>query len=865
MTNFVYIFQAIYNVLVSALFILLAWAVYYVVLIVLEPFLVPLFWAVLTGFVIHPYKSKLTEFLQQWLINVNEKNQPSFITSFQDALTFFNWSLESVGSKIISKWKFLLILLLALPVYHFVTFYPLDVTTPKIVEKWLEAFHYVEFVTWPIMASCAITYVISVLFLYNEKRRLIFQIFGCITWLIIFFYGVNLIWPPIWMILIIGTIFYSASKVINREGDKDEVDFPNKRQRFRQAVLTVLSRMNSTQFVVDGVEGTPAKVATIPSASSTPFPAERIEKIEHPGVSALKKPYLKNNPMTPQTICDTPLSTSRLSKQQRNTILKRTKNIELGTSQETSSYIKTVFWACICVQLFLHPSLLHLLPIPVIYTLFKKVWSRFGSYITDPLNIYYDNAKKYLMKRKDAFLPGPVEMILTEIYKMEREFLKTMPKFLDTLVTILLISAMIVFVVLSVVFISAQMYSESLYIVQTSGKLVTSVTNSTYFQHVNSSIGMEYFKQYEDLIDSGYKYGREYISSSVVSVFRTSDQNNDNQESVDEFEQKLLELWDRIYQYWLSHQKESENNSQIKQESLPTYGPDISQAAIASSMEEIIHRVLAILDLSAFSQFTMKNMGTLISVLEQGWTLLKGNVGFALTILSEVLRILFHGGSGMINFVLSVVVYFTALFYLLASNEYKPVELISTYTKMWVGNGFANALHKGISSVFKVTFKMASFYGLWTYLTHTVFNASIITVPVLVSTFLAAVPVAGQYPVALPAALELWVLKERPISALALLLCHVLPTYVVDVAFYSEIKQGIHPWITGLSIVGGVYYFGICGAIYGPLFLCGMYVILSVYMGWLQDIPLEQTMKENVTKNLSKVKTPVIKRSESIY
>ena len=310
------------------------------------------------------------------------------------------------------------------------------------------------------------------------------------------------------------------------------------------------------------------------------------EKIEHPGVSALKKPYLKNNPvsLTPQTICDTPLSTSRLSKQQRNTILKRTKSIELGTSQETASYIKTVFWACICVQLFLHPSLLHLLPIPVIYTLFKKVWSRFGSYITDPLSEYYDNAKKYLHKRKEAFVPKPVEMILTEIYKMEREFLKTMPKFLDTLVTILLISAMIVFVVLSVVFISAQMYSESLYIVQTSGKLVTSVTNSTYFQHVNSSIGMEYFKQYEDLIDSGYKYGREYISSSVVSVFRTSDQNDDNQESVDEFEQKLLELWDRIYQYWLSHQKETDqtDHSQDNQESLPTYGPEISQAAIGN-------------------------------------------------------------------------------------------------------------------------------------------------------------------------------------------------------------------------------------------------------------------------------------------
>ena len=404
------------------------------------------------------------------------------------------------------------------------------------------------------------------------------------------------------------------------------------------------------------------------------------------------------------------MSTSRLTKQQRNTILKRTRSIELGTSQETSSYIKTVFWACICIQLFIHPSLLHLLPIPVIYTLIKKLWSKFGSYITDPILEYYQKTQNFVKSRREAFMPQPVQIIFHEIYKMEREFLKTLPKFLDTIVTILLILAMIVFVVLAVVFISAQMYSESLYIVQTSGKLVTSVTNSTYFQHVNSSVGLQYFKNFEDLIDSGYKYGREYISSSIVSVFR---QDEGNQESVDEFEQKLLELWDRIYQYWLSNHQ----NSQEKVE--PEYGPQVSQQAVLSSMEEIIHRILAILDFSAFSQFTYKNMGTLISVLEHGWNLLKGNVGFALTILSESLRILFHGGSGMINFVLSVVVYFTALFYLLASNEYRPVELISTYTKMWVGNGFANALHKGISSVFKVTIKMASFYGLWTYLTHT--------------------------------------------------------------------------------------------------------------------------------------------------
>ena len=375
----------------------------------------------------------------------------------------------------------------------------------------------------------------------------------------------------------------------------------------------------------------------------------------------------------------------------------------------------------------------------------------------------------------------------------------------------------------------------------------------------------------EDLVESGYKYGREYISSSVVSIFKTED-NSGNHESVDEFEKKLLELWDRIYQYWLAQNDEPSDPENSVSHPGPAYGPQLSQEALTTSMEEGIHKFLAILDVSNFTQFTKNNMGTLITILDQGWSLLKGNLGFALTVISEILRIIFHSGSGMVNFLLSVIVYFTALFYLLTSENkvYKPVEIMTRLSGMLVGSSCANDLNKAINSVFTVTFKMATFYGLWTYLTHTVFNASIITLPVLISTFLAAVPVAGQYLVALPAALELWLLKERSISALALLLCHFLPTYVVDVAFYSEMKQGIHPWITGLSIVGGVYYFGICGAIYGPLFLCSMYVILSVYMGWLQDIPQMETTGHQtaVAPGIGKTKnmiTPVIKRSESVH
>lgn len=868
-------FQAIYNVLVSALFCLLAWAVYYVVLVVLEPFLVPLFWAVLTGFVIHPYKTKFADVLRKWIANFDNHEKPVAISSFLGCLATFDWGCESIGSKILSKWKLVVAIGIALPIYHFVTFYPLDVTTPSLIFKAWHAFKFIEFITWPMLVSCMSTYCISVVFLWSEERQRIFQITGVVVWSLCALYVINLFWPPLWMLGSILALVYAFTKISKflelEEKTEDETDSRQSKQiRFRQAVLTILNRMNSTygNIMTDHPDGGARNA--YPSASSTPN-INRIEKIEHPGVSALKKPFVSRKiPDTPGMITDTPLSSSRLGgggitnmKLYRTAILKRSSSIELGTSQESNSYIKIVLWSCLVVQLFIRPFLLHFLPIPISYALLKKFWTKISTEFSSILESLRSRVSEFLKSRKQAFLPWPVDKIASELYKIERSFIRTIPNFVDTIVTILLILGIIVGLVMTVIFVSAQMYSETVYIVQTSSKLVTSVTSSSFFQQLNESLGVhnqQYFKGgLEDVMDSGYRYGRQYISSSVVSIFKN--ENNDNQDSVDEFETKLLELWDRIYQYWLS---QNITVTSQKSPNVVEYGPQVSQEAITTSMEEVIHRVLAILDLSAFGQFTLNNTGTLISILDQGWSLLKGNLSFALTIISEILRILFHSGSGMVNFLLSMIVYFTALFYLLSSsgNVYRPVEMISQYSGMVMGTGFASALNKAINSVFTVTFKMATFYGLWTYLTHTVFSASIKTVPVLVATFLATVPVAGQYLVALPAALELWLVEERSISALALLLCHFLPTYVIDAAIYAEVRQGIHPWITGLSIVGGVYYFGITGAIYGPLFLCGMYVILSVYTGWLQDIPLETNKSKAQQQPMV---TPVIKRSESVY
>ncbi len=167
-------------------------------------------------------------------------------------------------------------------------------------------------------------------------------------------------------------------------------------------------------------------------------------------------------------------------------------------------------------------------------------------------------------------------------------------------------------------------------------------------------------------------------------------------------------------------------------------------------------------------------MGTLTSILEQAWLLVKGNVGLMSTALFEFSKLVFSGGSGVLNFALNLVVYFTALFYLLVNSDaqYKPVEMLSKCGAI-VPQGFGDALNRAVNNVFILTFKMVWFYGCWTYLTHTVFGVSIVVLPVMAATFLAAVPVAGQYLVSVPAALELWLAEDRPVSALLLMVCVV--------------------------------------------------------------------------------------------
>ncbi|KAK4472371.1 hypothetical protein MN116_003631 [Schistosoma mekongi] len=245
--------------------------------------------------------------------------------------------------------------------------------------------------------------------------------------------------------------------------------------------------------------------------------------------------------------------------------------------------------------------------------------------------------------------------------------------------------------------------------------------------------------------------------------------------------------------------------------------------------------------LSSLFLIFRQNLGTLATITESLWTLVRSNLHFVAQLITALISLIMSGGHVAMNFMIAFLIFLTVLYYVLAASGscYLPVAFITSLTPTSSGtNSLITHLYStvelAISGIFVATLKLALFYGLYTSLTHIIFGLDLVIIPSVLAAMLGAVPIIGTYWAVLPGVIEILIIRHSLSQAGLLILFHLLPTYVVDVAVYREIKGAGHPYFTGLAIAGGIYCQGPEGAIIGPILLCCFMVGMNMFR-WAMD------------------------------
>ncbi|CAH2011236.1 unnamed protein product [Acanthoscelides obtectus] len=497
-------------------------------------------------------------------------------------------------------------------------------------------------------------------------------------------------------------------------------------------------------------------------------------------INELLKPAVRNKDKILKRSISQPQLLKSSTKLHKGAILSLGKKLSLSYSNSSlisesygsTFYLYTVLWLCIMMLFWKNTMLLPLLPVPILFYMLKHLGIYLGlwNYLYNKVMDVFRIVKAWCEERHDALVPVPIRGLYRVIHRTNTVLKMSISDSIDTFASLVVILGLIVFLICASIFIALQIYAEAIMLVQMTGNVINQTV--VHNPELRQVLPPAWDDTIDSILDNAYQYGRQGISKAVKSMMSDVDTAKS-----DKLEQQVLELWDRVYQNWMSP-----NNS---------HGPQVTEEAVRTSWEAFVNdlqKSSEMLNVNALVEFCKQNIGTLMSLLESIWGILKGNISLILSSFSTFLSVILGGGTAVMNFILNSVVFLTTLFYLLNSSSdlYKPLEVLINFSPS--SRRFGHALEAAINGVFSASFKMAAFYGLWTWFIHNLFCVKIVYLPSAFATILGAVPFLGTYWACIPAVLDLWLAQDRGIAAILFALFQFLPTSVVDTTIYKEIK-----------------------------------------------------------------------------
>ncbi|CAD6236263.1 GSCOCG00012466001-RA-CDS [Cotesia congregata] len=815
--------QSIYNAVALFLLCLVCFAGYGLYMI-FQPFVKPLIWALLCGSVLFPFKLYITSSVKSWFAETENFYEILLINFTMVPIKIMDTISECIGSFLYGHIKYVKLIIISSSFAIIIYWYTPNVMT-CLIWRFVELSNSLLYLIVTncniyLISTSIISYLIILFFHWSQDNATSFNHASLVIWLIFSFYVSNIlgtyqsiIFCILQILFIIGFIYEVVLIVDNKEVQGTSLTFTEALQLaltgkeiYKSSVQTDEKHHQEKTFI-DG--------------TSTPIVAEDIKV--SPSVHSKKKHSLQFLKSSMSLDTDrkedillkfrsddkSNFSTGQTPIHERYFLRKFSKHIikHENHKADTNKYMYGAFYLCVGMVMWKHKWILTILTIPIAWYVSKKIgkYFEFWSFTHRHINKMIESSKMWYYERQSALIPAHVRGLYKIYMIIDKKMKEILKRSVDAVATIAI-------------------YAEGIHLIQVTGEII----NSTLVHNPDIDWVPE---QWEDsvnsVLDNAYTYGRSAIAHAVKNVAKDVEP-----VKAELMERKVLELWDRLYQAWMM----SHDNSD-------TIGPSVDIDAAFSVWESLkesfIKSPSQMFNISSIQNFAKDNVGILMSVLDSVWSIIRGNLSIVLSILTELLSVVFISGSAVLSFSLSTVVFFTTLFYLLSSSgyTYKPIEFIAVFSPISFYR-FAVALQEAVIEVFAATFKLASFFGLWTWFIHNLFYVKIIYLPSAFAAMLAAVPFLDAYLACIPATIELW-FTRKPIVSILFFMFHFLPYNIVITDFYKEIKGAGHPYLTGLSIAGGIFCLGVEGAIFGPLLLCCIMVAINLSRRYVHSISEE--------------------------